>query len=58
MKVEYVDLRFADKIVVKPAKHGEGNADSAGDNTPRQKKGRPKKNGGKGTGGKAKNNVG
>jgi cell division protein FtsQ len=57
MKVEYVDLRFADKIVVKPLNHGEGAAGGAADNTARQKKSRQKKNSNKGTGGKTKHSV-
>ena len=57
MKVEYVDLRFADKIVVKPLRHGEDaeiQADAAG----KTKKARPKKSGKKGAGSRAKGNVG
>jgi len=57
MKVEYVDLRFAEKIVVKPLKHG-GEPDSRADAGSKAKKARPRKGGNKGTGIKTKNNVG
>jgi cell division protein FtsQ len=58
MKVEYVDLRFADKIVVKPLKHGEGDGGVKADNAASQKKSRYKQRGKKGTGGRVKENVG
>ncbi len=58
MQVEYVDLRFADKIVVKPYKHSGQGADAGDAPAAKQKKAPPKKTPNKGTGGKAKKNVG
>ena len=57
MKVEYVDLRFADKIVVKPINHSEQGADMGDMPRAKQKKGPQKKGSGKGPGGKVKGNV-
>jgi cell division protein FtsQ len=57
MKVEYVDLRFADKIVVKPLRHG-GDAETQADAAGKTRKARPKKSGNKGAGGRTKGNVG
>jgi cell division protein FtsQ len=58
IQVEYVDVRFADKIVVKPSKHGEGDVGGTADHTVKQKKGRQKKGGNKGVGGRVKGRVG
>jgi cell division protein FtsQ len=58
MKVEYVDLRFADKIVVKPYKHSEHGVDAKAESAAKQKKAPQKKGTSKGAGGKVKGNVG
>jgi cell division protein FtsQ len=57
MKVEYVDLRFADKIVVKPSKHSGHGPDSEAESAVKQKKSTQRKRTGKGAGGRAKGNV-
>jgi len=57
MKVEYVDLRFADKIVVKPHKQSGADEDGKGVPAVRSKKA-PGQGTNKGTGGKGKKNVG